>query len=165
VAATGESAALWGLDESWRATRCLGCAPSGEPLQVAFAVGAMLPLHAGAAQMALFGELDEFDREVVLAGPLARVTGHTIVDRERVRAELQRLKRRRWAMSVHQEAVGVWSLALMTTEPGATTPMALAVHGPAVRLRREGNQNRLVALTRAVDELTQRLSGLVAGWL
>ncbi len=73
-------------------------------------IGGRLPLHASAAGLVLLAEADTSTREGVLAGPLRRITEHTISDSETLRRVLHSVRTQRFAVTdghIHPSARGI----------------------------------------------------------
>ena len=74
-------------------------------------VGKRFPLHCTALGKALLAFAKEEDREHVLAGPLRAITAKTIVDPARIREELARVRRERFALDREEMTRGVMCVA------------------------------------------------------
>lgn len=87
--------------------------------------------------------------------PLQRVAPRTIVDRDQLARELERIRRRGWASAVDELEPGLAAIAAPVLGPGVDAIAALAVTGPGFRLarrEREALAPLLVAQARAVSE-------------
>lgn len=78
---------------------------------LAVTAGQRMPLHAGAAGKVLLASLDARAREAVLAGPLTSHTPRTLIDRQRLLAELARVRRQGWARDQGEFLVSVHAFA------------------------------------------------------
>ena len=130
VAATGETANLAGLDGY--AAVYLAQAASPHPMRMFTEVGRRVPLHATGVGKALLAAMPpgEVDALLARAGMPAR-TPATITDAARLRTELATARDRGWVLDEGEQEVGVRCVAAAV--PGAPTPCAVSVSGPAAR--------------------------------
>jgi IclR family acetate operon transcriptional repressor len=109
--ATRETALLTVYDESRHGSLCVDRIEGTHDLRLSIEVGRVTPIHAGASAKALLAFLDEVVVEDVLSRPLERLARGTIVDRRKLRTELDRIRTRGWAFSYEENNVGAWGLA------------------------------------------------------
>lgn len=81
-------------------------------------VGGRLPLHATAVGKVILAFEEEWVREAVLAHPLESRTPDTHVDPARLRAELETVRRRGYALTRDEVRVGTASLAVPVFQRG-----------------------------------------------
>jgi DNA-binding IclR family transcriptional regulator len=95
---TGETVLLSVHDEARHGALCVDRIEASHPVRLSIDIGRVTPLHAGAASKALLAFLDRDEIEYVLRGPLPRLAPGTIVDRRRLRAELERIREHGYAV-------------------------------------------------------------------
>lgn len=96
--------------------------------------------------------VEEFLEEV-LKGQLAPVTEHTIVDAERLRAQLVEIRVQGYALSLQERNPGVSTVAVGLPASSGEVTQALSLTGPAVRLSRE----RLVECVPSLKAAAKRI--------
>lgn len=105
---TGETVLLTSMVSSGNAVRCVDQIESTrEGLRVFEQIGAIFPLHAGAAPKAVLAFLPNNERQRYLRRPLATVTSHTIIDAELLVDDLRKTKERGYSISREETYEGV----------------------------------------------------------
>jgi IclR family transcriptional regulator, acetate operon repressor len=130
--ATGETAVLAVRDGD--ATRCVDRVESDARLRVSLAVGATLPLHAGATSRALLAYLPDSEIETLLAGPLVRLASGTVTDAATLRRLIAETRRRGVASSREETHEGAWGVAAAIVNPAGGLVGVVGVIGPLMRL-------------------------------
>ncbi|MFN3285573.1 MAG: IclR family transcriptional regulator [bacterium] len=156
---TGESVFL--LVVEGRSAIVIDTLPSEAPLKLTYPVGTPWPLHAGASNRVLLAHLPPEQIEEILAGPLPRVTPRTITDPNRLRAELERVRRLGYAYSNGELTPGVVGIAVPILCAGQLMG-ALAVAGPSTRLRTRRVSGIVKQLKTAADAIVGHLMGSAA---
>ena len=153
AATLGETAHLAVLEGG--KVRYLDSVESPKALRVASRTGTALAANCTASGKALLAQLpaDEVAEVLGEAGPLPALTGHSITDRARLRAELARVRERGCAVNVEESEDGVASIAVAVR--GTRQPAALAVSAPVSRMTEEAQQ-------RAMAELREQAARLEA---
>ncbi|MEJ2860613.1 IclR family transcriptional regulator [Actinomycetospora flava] len=156
VAATGETADLAGLDGD--AAVYLAQAASPHPMRMSTEVGHRVPLHATGVGKALLAAMPPDDVDALLArtGMPAR-TPATITDAGRLAGELATARERSWVLDEGEQEVGVRGVAAPV--PGAPTPCAVSVSGPAVRFSPADAERAGPAVVAAAARLGVELAG------
>lgn len=154
---TGESAFL--LVVQGRAAVVIDTVPTEAPLRLTYPVGTPWPLHAGASNKVLLAHLPPEMVEEILAGPLPRVTPRTTTDPGRLRAELDRIRRRGYAYSKGELTPGVVGVAVPILYSGQLLG-ALAVAGPASRLPATRVPTVVRQLKAAAADVLRELGGV-----
>lgn len=93
-----------------------------------------LPIHQGAPGKVLLAYLTEARREEVLRGPLSAATTATITDPQRLRAALEQIRGRGYAISLQERVAGISTLAVPVFNEDAEVPASISVSGPSTRL-------------------------------
>ena len=117
------------------------------------------PLHAGASSRVLLAFQPPEDVEAYLALPeLDRLTANTVVDRDALRAELDDVRNKGWAMSVAERQEGAASVAAPVRDHTGTAIAVISVSGPSERFTESVDTHR-EALMAVTAELSRR-----TGW-
>lgn len=160
VATTGESANLAGLDGSDPpAAVYLAQAPSPHPMRMFTEVGRRVPLHTTGVGKALLAAMSPGDVEAALARTgMPASTPATLTDPGRLRAELDVARARGWVLDEGEQEVGVRCVAAPV--PGAPTPCAVSVSGPAARFGADQAAEAGPAVVAAAARLGEELAGV-----
>jgi IclR family transcriptional regulator, acetate operon repressor len=122
-------------------------------------IGRRVPLHATGVGKALLAAMapDAADALVARTGMSAR-TPATLTDPAALREELAAARRRGWVLDEGEQEVGVRCVAAPV--PGAPTPCAVSVSGPAERVSPAGAERAGPAVVAAAARLGLELAGL-----
>jgi IclR family transcriptional regulator, acetate operon repressor len=114
-------------------------------------LGARRPLHCTALGKAWLAAIPPEELPGRLARlPLPRFTAATITDRADLAAELDRVRRRGWAIDQEEVEEGVYCLGAAVRDHGRAPVAAISVAGPAYRVRAKADRiGALVAQTAA----------------
>ncbi len=154
--ATGETAGLSVRVGDHRVS--LAQVESEHEIRQTFPLGKPLPLHTGAAAKVLLAFLPAGEIDALLAGRLDRLTESTITDPAQLRAELARVRRQGYALSLGERMAGSRSVSAPVWSWRGDV-IALVVSGPAFRftLHRATTASALVRETAA--RFTRELGG------
>jgi DNA-binding IclR family transcriptional regulator len=153
-AATGETVSLHCRVGDDRV--CVAELISHEPIRMESGIGRIYPIYAGAAGKALLAWLP--DAYEAVRGRLEGVGPATITDPDELEAELQRVRKRGYAVSDSEVVPGAASLAMPIFGSGGTLLAALNIAGPAMRL----NRTKLGACRDALRHEVEALSIVTA---
>lgn len=131
------------------------------PFRMDYGVGALLPAHATASGKVLLA-LSEHGDELVRTLRLEPFTPHTITDRARLRAELQRVRRDGYAVDRQESYLGLVCLAVPVRDQVSGVVAALGISGPAARLGPKRFPQLAVALARSAGRIAPHLAGTPA---
>lgn len=113
---------------------CVAEVESKEAIRYTAGVGAVAPVHTGAAGKALLAFLDAWTLDRLLdAITLDAVTPRTITDHQRLRTELKRVRARGWAESRGERVLGARAVSAPIRVEERLVG-AISVLGPEVRL-------------------------------
>lgn len=120
------------------------------------AVGAALPLHAGAVPKAILAFLPEAQQERVLSdlGHLPRYTETTIFDPERLRAELARVRALGYAVSDGDYDAAARGVGAPVFDATGAVVGGISVGGPSFRV----GETELARLTQLIVRVTRAVS-------
>jgi DNA-binding IclR family transcriptional regulator len=155
---TGETAALHvraGLERV-----CIGQVPSPQPVRYTARVGAANPLHTGSMGKLLLAFSDDTERAELLDQlPLRAVTEATITDRATLEAALGQIRRRGYAVSHGERAIGVVAMSAPIFAADRQILAALSILGPESRLTDSVLAGLRPLLLEAAREITEQVAG------
>jgi DNA-binding IclR family transcriptional regulator len=93
-------------------------------------VGGRMPLHATAVGKILLAHGSEERREEILGAPLRRLTSRTLVDPDRLRAQLAVARDKAIAYEHEESAAGIACVAAPIFDAGRSVMAAISVTGP-----------------------------------
>lgn len=151
VEASGECAhmAVLVADKVWYIDKV----SSPHALRVDHPVGALAPLHCTALGKAFLAFLP-----TAAAGALARYTASTIVDQEKLAADLAAARRQGYAVDDEEFSPGVRCVAAPVRNPGGRMVAAVGLSGPTARI----DPDRLADLGRLVRDRSGELTSAKA---
>lgn len=113
---------------------CIESIEGRHALRVSIQPGRTQPLHAGASSRVLLAHLPEDEWAKQFEEPLQRFTASTIIDRERLREALHRVRRDGYAISDGEIDVGARAIAVPLRNNRDEVVAALSIEAPATRL-------------------------------
>ena len=129
-----ETAILTGYDEPGTRVVCLSQIPSRQGgLQVYESVGTGYPLHSGASAKAVLAFLPDRKREALLAGDLAHVNPLVTQTARQLRAEIDDIRSRGYAVTHEETYPGVTGVAAPILTPNGHPVGSIAIAAPAQR--------------------------------
>jgi IclR family acetate operon transcriptional repressor len=133
-----------------------------ELMRMSVKLGARAPLHASGAGKAILSALDPtaLAHERGLEA-LTRYTGHTIVERDALQAELAATRRRGYAVDDEEHAQGLRCVAAPILDEHGQPWAALSLAGPTARLTRERVPALGALVSATAREVTEALGGRV----
>lgn len=125
-------------------------------------VGAVLPLHASASGKALLAF--DADRETeVLGSDLPKLTGRTVTGKAALRAQLDKVRERGYAVEREEAVIGDAGIAAPIFDRRGDAVGTIGLSGPVERLGERRNQAALIAaVTDAARGVSRELGA--AGW-
>jgi len=124
-----------------------------------FTVGERIYLHATAAGKAILAQYpEERVNFIVDRRGLPEMTERTITSRERLKAELEEVRNRGYALNHGEDQGGVYAIAKAVVRPSGTVLGAIGIAGPTYRTKKERFENRFTdILDEHAEMLTSRL--------
>ena len=121
-------------------------------------VGERLPYHCTAGGKVLLAQITPEVQQRILARALPRLTKNTITDVTRLREELERIRKRGYAIDNEEREAGVRCVAAPVTDHTGAVVAAVSLSGPASRLSLE-RLHRLALTVRRTAENISRQQG------
>jgi DNA-binding IclR family transcriptional regulator len=137
-------------------------ADSPHALRWQLGVGERVPCHASGLGKAVLAFMQPEAVERLLPGALEPRTDATITDRRALKAELEAVRRRGYAVDNEEFMEGVRCVAVPVRRAGGEVAAAISIAGPAFRLTRDRDEAQAAELRRAADEVSQLLGSLPA---
>lgn len=153
----GETANLGVLEGSQ--VRYVDIVESPHDLRMAARVGARDDLHSTALGKAMLAFLPEVTREAVLRGPLRRKTSRTVVDADRLRADLEVVRRTGIAAEYGENEAAASCFGVPLFGPAGEVAGAISLAGPEGRMRDAGLVTIRELLHDAAGVVTSQLGG------
>lgn len=150
---SGETSTLEVLDDAGRML-ILDEVPGRHLVAVAQEVGTVWPVHATATGRALLSRLPRERVLAVLDERLEAFTESTIVDRDELLEELERVRAAGYAVNFEELAEGVGAVAAAVMGPRGDALASISIGGPLTRITR----SRLEDLGERVAEEAARVS-------
>lgn len=127
-------------------------------VRMAVELGLPQPLHAGASSKAFLAQLPEAELDRYVAGGLVALTDLTVVDVDRLRDDLDVIRRQGYAVSYGERQDGAGSIAAPVFDHEGNAAAVVSVCGPVERFRAEVD-----AIAPLLVDATRRLSRRL-GW-
>ncbi len=133
-------------------------AVADSPLMLSFQTGQRAPLYCTSSGKTFLATMDRKSFERYLAtGPWRGVTGHTIVEPQKLRAEIERTRKRGYAMTGSEFVEGVVGAAVAVPGPGRHPLAALTISVPEVRQSLADLERLIPLLQRSAAKLSKLL--------
>jgi IclR family transcriptional regulator, acetate operon repressor len=125
------------------------------PLRMHLAPGSRVPLHCTASGKLFLSQLPEKQRSRILdVLPLKRCTEKTIVDRDALERELERIRERQVGTDDEESLSGMMCVAVPIRNPDGEMCASVAVHAPVARMSLEQGLTHVPRLRRAAKALS-----------
>jgi IclR family transcriptional regulator, acetate operon repressor len=154
---TGETTTLSQLLPSGRVY--LDQVPSDKEIKQTVELGRRFPLHAGSSSKCMLAFLPRARREEVINGELPVLTDRTVVDRDKLRATLDRIRRQGYTWSTGERQVGAGSVAAPVFSVDGEVVGAMSICGPLPRFDAAVRQRCIPLIVAAADQVSRAL-----GW-
>jgi DNA-binding IclR family transcriptional regulator len=124
---------------------------------VGVVIGSPLGLHSSAQGKIVLAFGRKGLLETTLASPLEPRTGRTITDPKRLRAEVESVRQRGWAVAPDETMTGINGIAVPILDPGGELIATLAVLGSVDELSSRPTDKQIDVLTDAAREIASNL--------
>lgn len=155
---TGESAFLTVVNGN--ESVCLDVVESNLPVRVSLTIGGRYPLYAGASNKVLLAHLPPEKREDIIAQGLQPFTMHTITDAERLRHDLETIRRQGWAFSVGELTPDVAAIAVPIKDTNGNLVAAVSIAGLVSRF----TEDRIPLLLKFTRQAAADISAQLITW-
>lgn len=143
---------------------CIDKVRGNEGMQLDLRIGSRGPLNCGGAGKAMLAFMPEAEREEVYARPLPLLTNHTITDPDQLRAEIERIRERFYAIDDQEVVMGVYCVSVPVLDRTGRAAGAISVTGPSVKKPGSETVMPIVAqLWDACGHVSRRL-GFAGAW-
>jgi DNA-binding IclR family transcriptional regulator len=140
---------------------CIEQVPSPQPVRYTARVGAANPLHTGSMGKVLLAYTDQAELGALLARlPLTAVTEATVTNRVDLEKELARIRRKGYATSRGEQAVGVAAMSAPIFAAEGRIMATLSVLGPTERITDEMMRKFRPMLVGAAHEISESLAAI-----
>lgn len=120
------------------------------PLRFYLQPGSRVPVHCSASGKTLLAQMTPGERRKLLGhAPLTPYTARTLVDFDRLEAEIRSVKRQGYAIDDEEFLPGLVCVAVLVPAEGRRSNLCVAVQAPAMRLPPTRVKDVLPALQRA----------------
>ncbi|MHC0430824.1 IclR family transcriptional regulator domain-containing protein [Streptomyces sp. O3] len=128
-------------------------------------LGAAIPWNTCALGKAMVAFLPQPEREALLKGELATLTGQSVVDPAVLAGQLEEIRRLGYAREDQESALGEAGIASSVFERNGQVAGAIGVVGPVERLLTEESQQHAVAVREVATLLSRELgAGRGVAW-
>jgi IclR family acetate operon transcriptional repressor len=136
-----------------------------EMMRMLVKLGGRAPLHASGAGKALLAALSatEVDRRIAVHG-LRRFTSGTHVTRDALSADLDGVRRRRFAYDDEEHAVGLRCVAATVHDEHGEAAASLSLSGPRARITDQRIDALGAMVVRTADDVTRAMGGTLPAW-
>jgi IclR family transcriptional regulator, acetate operon repressor len=131
---------------------------SRQPLRFNQESGSRVPMHISAMGKCLLAAADDIDEQISQLGDLVRATHRTITDRDQLRAQLELVRERGWALNDEERNPGVRAIAAPVPAPTGGPLGAISIQGPTIRI----TDDRLPDLAALLHTATHRVASLLS---
>jgi IclR family acetate operon transcriptional repressor len=125
-------------------------------------IGKSIPIYQGAPGKVLLADTPRELQEEVLSGKLEAATSRTIVDPEKLRAELQRARKNGYALSLGERVPGISTLAVPIFNHTGSVIAALSITGPSRRVTKKRLLEMIPLAQAAAREISSSLGHIDA---
>ncbi|MBZ0217237.1 MAG: IclR family transcriptional regulator [Fimbriimonadaceae bacterium] len=156
---TEESVLLTAFDETNLTAVCVDQIESRRDGILVFArIGAMFPLHAGAAPKAILAALPQAAQEDYFSRDLEKISERTIVDPDKLRADMELTGERGYSVSFQETYDGTAGIGAAIRGPDGKPLGSMAIALPIQRINEEKIETYGRMLVKAVHDISEILN-------
>lgn len=153
---TNETISLYVLEGNERV--CVERFESPHNVRVVARIGRRLPLHAGSAGKVFLAFLSEARREeIILSGRLEPCTAKTIIDPDRLREEVHRIRKQGYAISEGEWILEASGVAAPVLNQSGEIIAAVTISGPTQRFDHEHVKQYTDLVLRVAMQISQEI--------
>lgn len=158
-----ETAGIFVVDGTKRL--CLTLEHSPHFIRATFEAGNRLPLHAGASGKVLLAFSEDSLLDQIFAGAQPeKFTKKTIVDRNKLRTELDQIKKQGYAISLGERIPSAATVSVPVFGPDGSIACSLSTSGPIGRFRKNSLPSIIKVLTDAGIKISKESGYLGEYW-
>lgn len=151
----GESVSVTGLSDGMG--MCLDKVRGGTGIQFEASVGFRAPLHCGGGGKALLAWRSRDELTDMLRGDLETPTPHSIGDPERLRAEIETIRRQGFAIDAEEVVLGVHCVGVPILDRSGVAVGAISISGSEPKVPGERLDRMVSALSEACRYTSARM--------
>lgn len=136
---------------------CIEKVDCAEQIKLTSERGQIIPLHAGATGKIILANLPQEEQERILQKDLVRYTSQTIVDRVKLRAELELIRERGYAITTGESNEGAMAIGVPIFDRRGKLLYSLSVAGPLDRMQRKGETFLKESIIQAAEQMTRMM--------
>ncbi|WP_164553262.1 IclR family transcriptional regulator [Brevibacillus marinus] len=137
---------------------CLETVPSSHPIKVSSERGKIIPLYGGASSKALLAYMkEEIVDELFRKNMVQTHTANTIVDPQQLKADLQQIRERGYAVSDQEIDEGVFAYGVPIRDAQGQVIASLSIAGPRDRMLAKDEKALIDNLQSAANEIQKYL--------
>ncbi|GGN62073.1 IclR family transcriptional regulator [Streptomyces albiflavescens] len=130
---------------------------AGQTLSVVIKLGGSRPLHSSAVGKLMAAYNPELEQRVLQASQLERFTPHTLVNRDALREEFERVRACGYSVSDGESVEGIVGLATPIVDAAGAVTAAVHVSAPRGRLSHDRLPFVVAAMSHAGAEISRQL--------
>lgn len=131
---------------------------STQSMRISTSLGARIPAYCTGVGKAMLAHLKDKQLELLLKDmQLKPITSNTITDPQALRDDLQRIRRRGYALDKEESAIGLSCVAAPIFDNHGNAAYALSLSGPTARLTPEKREKAILLITEAAEAISVRL--------
>jgi DNA-binding IclR family transcriptional regulator len=153
---TGETATLSAVTGSFRVY--VAQVESMHAIRMSIQVGLRVPLTLGCSSQAILAHMSPARQEAILATPLQRYTGRTVVDPIELRDRLERVREQGWSRTNSERLHETGAIGAPIFHADGVIAGALSVCGPISRFDEREQNAAIPAVLKAARAATMALS-------
>lgn len=120
-------------------------------------VGKILPLHCGASGKVLLAYLPERTRKLLYKKPLEKFTPRTITDPAELEADLEKIRRDGYSVSLEEREAGTYSVVAPVMGKRGGIKASLSISGPLFRFLEDKREETIRNVLGAAREISMML--------
>jgi DNA-binding IclR family transcriptional regulator len=157
AALSGETVLLQVVGPEGDRAVCVERVQQRQGLRLILEVGATAPLYAGCSSKVLLAYMPEEAIDRVLSAPLTPLTPRTPTSPEKVRADLERIRRDGYAISFEETDIGVAGVSVPIRDHLDRVVAGLSISGPITRVNQDTMSGVIAIALDGAKQIAERL--------